>query len=42
MGLGWEREREWSWYADGEHGDDGGAGEKRGFNKIFREEVDGK
>lgn len=38
-GMGWEREREreWSWYADG---DDGGVGEKRGFDEVFREEVD--
>lgn len=41
-GLGWEREREreWSWYADG--GDADGVGEMRGFDEVFREEVDGK
>ena len=35
-----------SWYADGGQGDEGGGGrgggEKRGFDAVFREEVDGR
>lgn len=38
--MGWEREREWSWYADGGVGV--GVRETRGFDEVFREEVDGK
>lgn len=39
-GMGWERGREWSWYADADA--DAGVGETRGFDEVFREEVDGK
>lgn len=38
--MGWERGREWSWYADADA--DAGVGETRGFDEVFREEVDGK
>lgn len=31
-----------SWYADKGQGNDGGGGEKRGFDEMFREEVDGR
>lgn len=40
--MGWERGREWSWYADGGVGVGVGVGETRGFDEVFREEVDGK
>ncbi len=50
FGLKWWRgtNGEWravDWYADDEEGqgkDGGGGGDKRGFDEVFREEVDGR